>query len=128
AFAAPCVGGLIGARLARPLAARFGQDRVMRVSGTLRVGWPIGLAFIPAGTPGLLLVIALQFGLVTTIGIFSPLYATYRLQQTAPERVARTLCAWQVSTSASIAVATAAWGGLAELIGLRPAIALAGIL
>ena len=29
AFAAPCVGGLIGSRLARRLVARFGQHRVL---------------------------------------------------------------------------------------------------
>lgn len=29
AFAAPCVGGLVGSRLARRLAARFGQHKVM---------------------------------------------------------------------------------------------------
>ncbi|MGH2892134.1 MAG: MFS transporter [Solirubrobacteraceae bacterium] len=128
AFAAPCIGGLIGSRLARRLAARLGAARVMLVAGTLRVGWPIGLAFVPGGTPGLLLVMGLQFGLVTSIGIFNPLYATYRLEHTAPERVARTLSAWSVSTSATIAIATALWGVLGELIGVRAAIAVAGIL
>jgi MFS family permease len=128
AFAAPCIGGLIGSRLARRLAGRFGARRVMLVSGTLRVGWPIGLAFTPAGTPGLLLVMGLQFGLVTSMGIFNPLYATYRLEQTAPERVARTLSAWTISTSVSIALATALWGVLGELIGVRAAIAVAGVL
>ncbi|MDT7692284.1 MAG: hypothetical protein QOI75_1651, partial [Pseudonocardiales bacterium] len=40
-FAAPCVGGLVGSRLARPLAARFGQHRVMRTTGVLRACWPL---------------------------------------------------------------------------------------
>lgn len=128
AFAAPCVGGVVGARLSRPLVARFGQSRVMLTFGTLAVGWPIGLAFIPAGTPGLLMVMALQLGLVTSMGIFTPVLATYRLEQTAPERIARTLSAWAVSTSAATAVMTALWGVLAELIGIRAAIAAAGIL
>jgi hypothetical protein len=128
AFAAPCAGGLIGARLSRPLVARFGQRRVLLVSGALRVGWPIGLAFIPAGTPGLLLVVGLQLGLMISIGVFTPVMATHRLEQTAPERIARTLSAWSVSSSATIAVMTALWGLLAELIGLRGAIAAAGLL
>jgi MFS family permease len=128
AFAAPCIGGLIGSRLSRRLVGRFGQSRVMRVFGTLRVGWPIGLAFIPAGTPGLVLVIGLQFGLIISTGIFNPVFATYRLEQTAPERIARTLSAWSVSSSAMIALMTAVWGLLAELIGVRGAIAAAGIL
>jgi Major Facilitator Superfamily len=128
AFAAPCIGGLVGSRLSRRLVARFGQHRVMRISGTLRVGWPIGLAFIPAGTPGLLLVMGLQLGLMISIGIFTPVMATYRLEQTAPERIARTLSAWSVTSSATIAVMTALWGLLAELVGLRGAIAAAGLL
>ncbi len=128
AFAAPCLGGLLGSRLSPRLVARFGQRRVMLISGTLTVGWPIGLAFIPPGTGGLLLVIGLQLGLVTSIGIFNPVIATHRLQQTAPERITRTLSAWSVSTSAATAVMTALWGLLAELVGLRAAIAAAGIL
>ncbi len=54
--------------------------------------------------------------------------ATYRLEQTAPERIARTLSAWSVSTSAATAALTVLWGLLAELVGLRAAIAAAGIL
>jgi MFS family permease len=128
AFASPCIGGLIGSRISRRVVPRRGQRTVMLVFGTLSVGWPIGLAFIPGGTPGLLLVFALQLGLVTSIGIFNPAFATYRLEQTAPDRIARTLSAWSVSTSATTALMTALWGLLAELIGLRAAIAAAGIL
>jgi MFS family permease len=128
AFAVPCVGGLIGARLARRLAARFGRPRVMLISGTLRACWPIGLAFIGPGLPGIVLVIAVQFGLVTCIGVFNPLMATHRLEQTASDRVARMLSAWSVSTSASIAALTALWGVLAAVTSPRAAIAIAGAL
>jgi hypothetical protein len=62
------------------------------------------------------------------IGVSNPLLATHRLQQTAPARLARTLSAWSVSTSAATALLTALWGLLAELIGLRAAVATAGIL
>ena len=128
AFAAPCIGGLIGSRLSRRLVARLGQRRVMLASGALTAGWPIGLAFIPSGPAGLALVMVLQFGLVTSIGVFSPVAATYRLQQTATDRVARTLSAWSVSTTAMTAAMTALWGLVAGLIGLRPAIAAAGVI
>lgn len=37
AFALPCIGGLIGSRLARTLVARFGQHKVMFTAGALRV-------------------------------------------------------------------------------------------
>ena len=122
------VGGFVGSRLARPLATRFGQHRVMLTSGVLRACWPIGLAFVRPGVPGMLLVTAVQLGLVTCIGVFNPLLATSRLQQTAPDRVARTLTAWSISTSAAIAALTATWGLLAATTTPRTAIALAGAL
>jgi MFS family permease len=128
AFAAPCVGGLVGSRVARPLAARFGQRRVLMVSGVLRVVWPVGLAFVGRGASGMLLVMVLQFGLVACCGVFNPLLATARLEHTPPELVARTLAAWTISTSAAIAGVTAAWGSLAAAVGPRAAIGAAGVL
>ena len=107
---------------------RFGQHRVLLVAGTLRVCWPIGLAFVQPGIGGLLLVMAVQFGLVTCIGVYNPVLATYRLEQTGRQRVARVLSAWSISTSTSIAALTALWGLLAELTSPRIAIAVAGVL
>lgn len=128
AFGAPCVGGLVGSRLARRLVARFGQRPVIRVAGTLRACWSLGLAFVGPGVAGIVLVMVVQFGLVTTIGIFNPVYTTFRLEQTPSGRAARTLAAWSVTSSTTIAALTAVWGVLAGVIGLRPAIAMAGLL
>ncbi|MFF7189109.1 MFS transporter [Streptomyces sp. NPDC008222] len=128
AFAAPCVGGLVGSRLARPLAARFGQHRVLFAAGVLRACWSLGLAFVRPGVPGIVLVIVVQLGLVTCCGVYNPVLATYRLDHTAPDRVARTLSAWAVSSSASIAALTALWGLLAALTSPRTALAVAGVL
>ncbi|MFE5049334.1 MFS transporter [Streptomyces sp. NPDC056637] len=127
AFAAPCIGGLIGSRMAHPLVARFGQRKVMLTVGALRACWPIGLAFVQPGVPGIVLVIAVQLGLVTCCGLFNPVLATYRLEHSDPERVARTLSAWSVSSSLSIAALTAVWGVIAALTGPRTAIAIAGV-
>lgn len=128
AFGAPCVGGLIGSRLARRLAVRFGPHKVMRASGALRACWSLGLAFIPAGAGGLVLVMAVQFGLVTCMGVFNPLFVTYRLEQTETQRTARTLAAWSVTSKLSVAALTAVWGLLASITNPRTAIALAGLL
>lgn len=128
AFGAPCIGGLIGARLARPLTARFGQHKVMRAAGALRACWSVGLAFIRPGAGGIVLVIALQFGLVTCVGVFNPVFAAWRLEQTGSDRVARTLAAWSVTSNAAIAGLTALWGLFAGIAGPRAAIAVAGIL
>jgi MFS family permease len=127
-FATPCVGGLVGSRLARPLAARFGQHKVMRTAGVLRACWPVGLAFVRPGVPGTVLIITVQLGLVTCIGLFNPMLATYRLDHTAPDLIARTLTAWSISTSTAIATLTAVWGLLAAITSPRTAIAAAGVL
>ncbi|MFG3109310.1 MFS transporter [Streptomyces tendae] len=128
AFAVPCLGGLVGSRLAGPLVARFGEHRVLVTSGVLRVCWPVGLAFVGPGTGGLVLVMVVEFGLITSVGVYNPVYATRRLELTPVERVARTLSAWTVSGKLTTAALTAVWGLLAGLTGTRTAVALAGAL
>ncbi|WP_433342482.1 MFS transporter [Streptomyces sp. CA-253872] len=128
AFAVPCLGGLLGARLARPLARRFGAGRVLRVTGVLRVCWPVGLVLVGPGAAGLALVMVVECGLITCCGIFNPLLATRRIDLTPRHLVARVLAAWTVSTSTAIAALTAAWGLLATWTGPRTALGLAGLL
>jgi MFS family permease len=100
----------------------------MLIAGALRGCWLPGLAFIGPGAAGIVLVIAVQFGLVTCMGVFNPLMATYRLEQTPKDRVTRTLSAWSVTSSVTIAALTALWGLLAALTSPRTAIAAAGVL
>jgi nitrate reductase NapE component len=128
AFGAPCVGGLIGSRLSPRVLARHGRARVLRVAGALRACWWIGLAFVVPGVGGLVLVIAVQFGLVASVGLFNPVFSTYRLEQTPDDRLARTLSAWSVTSNATIALMTALWGQLAAATSPRTAVAAAGVL
>lgn len=128
AFAVPCIGGLVGSRLAHRLVTRFGRHKVLITTGVLRACWSIGLAFVRPGVTGLVVVMVVELGLITCSGVFNPVYATYRLDRTATDRVARTLSAWSVSTKTSIAAMTAVWGLLAGLVGARTAIGLAGAL
>ncbi|WP_069867587.1 MFS transporter [Streptomyces malaysiensis] len=128
AFALPCVGGLIGSRLSPRLVARFGRHRVMLTTGALRACWLPGLAFVRPGVAGLVLVMAVELGLICCMGVFNPVYATYRLERTPADRVARTLSAWSVSSKATIAALTALWGLLAGVTGPRIAVAIAGLL
>lgn len=128
AFGVPCTGGLIGSRIARPLAARYGEHRLLRVMGTLRVCWPVWLACVGPGVSGLIGVMAIEYGLITCMGVFNPLSVTYRLTHTEPDRIARVLSAWSVTSNTAIAVLTVLWGLLAALIGNRAAIAAAGLL
>ncbi|MFF5607154.1 MFS transporter [Streptomyces cellulosae] len=128
AFAVPCVGGLVGSRLSRRLVARFGARRVLGVAGTLRACWSVGLAFVGPGAAGLILVIVIEFGLITSMGVFNPVFATRRLERTPADRVVRTLSAWSATGKASVAVLTALWGLLASVTSPRTAVAVAGAL
>ncbi|MER6328767.1 MFS transporter [Streptomyces sp. NPDC001034] len=128
AFAVPCLGGLLGSRLARPLATRYGRRRVLLASGVLRACWPIGLAFVGPGVTGLLTVMVVEAGLITCCGIFNPLAVTERLELTPNDRVARMLAAWSVTGKAVTAALTALWGLLAALAGPRTALGVAGVL
>jgi hypothetical protein len=128
AFAVPCVGGLVGSRLARRVVDRFGRPAVLRTAGSLRAVWLLGLAFVPAGAGGLVLVMAVEFAIIACVSLYNPVLATYRLEHTPDDRVARTLSAWALSSSAAIAVCTALAGLLAAATGPRTAIAVAGLL
>ncbi|MEU1316841.1 MFS transporter [Streptomyces tibetensis] len=128
AFAVPCTGGLLGSRLAPRLVARHGRYRVLLTAGVLRACWSIGLAFTGPGTPGLVLVMLVEFGLITCCGVYNPVLATHRLDRTPTGRVTRTLAAWSATGKAATATVTALWGVLAAWTGPRAAIALAGAL
>ncbi|AGL14221.1 MFS transporter [Actinoplanes sp. N902-109] len=128
AFAAPCLGGLIGSRLARRVVARHGRHRVLRTMGTLRVVWLIGLAFVQPGLPGLITVIVVELLIIISMSLYNPVLATYRLDHTPNHRLARTLTAWSISTSAAIAGLTALAGLLATVTSPRLAIAACGLL
>ncbi|WJV46666.1 MFS transporter [Streptomyces flavofungini] len=128
AFALPCLGGLVGARLSPAVVRRHGERAVLRTVGTLRACWSVGLAFVHPGPTGLALVMAVEFGLITCMGVFNPVCATYRLERTPPDRIARTLSAWSVTSKATVAALTALWGLLATVAGPRTAVAAAGLL
>ncbi|MFF3164487.1 MFS transporter [Streptomyces sp. NPDC003273] len=128
AFAAPCLGGLVGSRLARRVVARHGRHRVFRTVGTLRAVWLIGLAFVRPGVVGLLTVMAVELAIIVNMSLYTPVLATYRLERTPRHLVARTLAAWSIGQQASIAVLTALCGLLADATGPRTTLAVAGLL
>ncbi|WP_037606198.1 MFS transporter [Streptacidiphilus rugosus] len=128
AFAAPCLGGLIGSRLARRVVARHGRQWVFRTVGALRAVWLIGLVFVRPGVVGLVTVMAVELAIIVNMSLYTPVLATYRLERTPRHLLARTLSAWSVGTQASIAVCTALGGLLADATGPRTALAVAGLL
>ncbi|GAA5124679.1 MFS transporter [Pseudonocardia adelaidensis] len=128
AFAVPCLGGLVGSRLAPRLVARLGRRRVLRIAGVLRACWPVGLAFVRPGVGGLVLVMAVELGLITCASVYNTVLGAYRLDQIPAGRVARTLSAWSVTTKLTVAATTALWGLVAAVTDPRTAIAAAGAL
>lgn len=128
AFAAPCLGGLVGSRLAPRVVARHGRHAVFRTVGTLRAVWLIGLAFVRPGTVGLVTVMAVELAIIVNMSLYTPVLATYRLEHTPKHLVARTLSAWSIGQQASIAVLTTLAGLLADLTSPRTALTAAGLL
>jgi hypothetical protein len=90
--------------------ARYGQHRVFRTVGTLRAVWLIGLAFVRPGVADLATVIAVELAIIISMSMYNPVLATYRLEHTPKDRVARTLSAWSIGQQASIAIFTALAG------------------
>ena len=118
----------MGARLSARLVKRYGRQRVMTVSGWLRSLFPLGLAFIHPGIPGLLTVIIVEGLLITCMGIFNPIYATERLQRTPADHAAQVLSTWTVSIKLVQATLMVIWGVLATLTSPLAAITISGVL
>ncbi|MFG2501898.1 MFS transporter [Streptomyces sp. NPDC048441] len=128
AFGIPALGGFVGARLSAGLVTRYGQDRVMAVSGWLRSIFPLGLAFIQPGIPGLLTVIVVEGLLITCMGIFNPIYATTRLRRVPADHAARVLSTWSAGSKLLQAALMVIWGFLATLTSPLTAITMSGVL
>ncbi|MEU5409059.1 MFS transporter [Nocardia asteroides] len=123
----PCLGGLAATRLTGPLVRRFGTSAVLRGAGVARVAWSAGLAWTPAGPAGMVLVLAVQTAIVASMAVFTPVFATYRLERVDRAVTTRVLTAWTVTGSAVVAVITVAVGVLAQLTDARTALAVTGL-
>ncbi|GAB3379963.1 MFS transporter [Amycolatopsis echigonensis] len=128
AFGVPCLGGLVGSRLARRLVPRYGRVRLLPILATARSCWVVLLAFVPPGIGGLFWVMAVESGLIVCAAAYNTVIATYRLEETEDGYVSRMLSAWRISGSASTAGLTLLWGLVAAWLGTRGALGLAGAL
>ncbi|HSA51806.1 MAG TPA: MFS transporter [Yinghuangia sp.] len=124
----PCIAGVIGARLSRPCAARWGNRTVLLVAGVARVLWLPWLPLVGAGPLGLAAVTAIHSGTVFFTSLFTPIFATCRLEKTPHDKVARVLTSWTISNNAARATCTLAFGVLATLTAPRSAITVAVVL
>lgn len=122
---APCLGGILGARSTPWLTRRYGAHRVLLVSGIARAVWLLPMPFAGPGTPGMLLLIGAEFGLLISAGIFNPSFATYRLNAVQDNYLSRVTTAWSISSRTTQPLAIAAGGLLTTVLPLPTTLLLA---
>ncbi len=128
ALGLPCLGGVLGSRLAPFLTRRFGQRRVLLVSGVARTLWTGLLPLTPSGALGLFVVVAADFGLLLSAGVFNPSFTTYRMAATPDAFMSRVATSWSVGAKTCQAAFVIAGGLIATAAGVRGALLIAGML
>jgi hypothetical protein len=124
----PAVAGIVGTRLAVRLTRRFGDRRVLLLTGALRTPWVLLLAFLPVGTPGVVGWLALLTAELLVVGVFNPTFATARMRATADDHMARVGATWMIARRLTAPVFVLLGGALATTVSPRAAIAVAGVL
>ncbi|MER7870160.1 MFS transporter [Streptomyces cellulosae] len=128
ALGLPCLGGVLGSRLTPLLTRRFGQRRTLLVSGVARTLWTVLLPLVPSGALGLLVIVAADFGLLLSAGVFNPSFTTYRMAATPDAFMSRVGTSWSVGAKTCQAAFVIAGGLIAAAAGVRGALLVAGLL
>ena len=128
ALGLPCLGGVLGSRLTPLLTRRFGQRRILLVSGVARTLWTVLLPLVPSGALGLLVIVAADFGLLLSAGVFNPSFTTYRMAATPDAFMSRVGTSWSVGAKTCQAAFVIAGGLIAAAAGVRGALLVAGLL
>jgi MFS family permease len=129
ALGVPCVGGVLGSLLIRPLTRRYGERRMLLTFGAARAVWLVFLPLAGAGLTGLVIITAAQLALIVCAGAFNPTFATYRMVATADTHMSRVMSAWSISGQFIRPLFIAAGGLVAAATSARTAlVVLAGLL
>ncbi|MFF7111730.1 MFS transporter [Streptomyces albogriseolus] len=128
ALGLPCLGGVLGSRLTPLLTRRFGQRRTLLVSGVARTLWTILLPLTPSGAIGVFVIVAADFGLLFSAGVFNPSFTTYRMAATPDAFMSRVGTSWSVGAKTCQAAFVIAGGLIAAAAGVRGALLIAGLL
>ncbi|MFD5806415.1 MFS transporter [Streptomyces sp. NPDC127020] len=128
ALGLPCLGGGLGSRLTPLLTRRFGQRRILLVSGVARTLWTILLALTPSGALGLFIIVAADFGLLFFAGVFNPSFTTYRMAATSDAFMSRVATSWSVGAKTCQAAFVITGGFIAATADVRGALLVAGLL
>jgi predicted MFS family arabinose efflux permease len=123
------VAGIVGSMLTGPVARRLGERRVLLLAGVGRNLWLGLLPFAPASTAGLVMITASEFLLVFFAGMFSPTFATYRMNAADDAHMSRVVMTWSVANKIVQPVFIAGAGVLAAATSARTSmIVLAAVL
>ncbi|MFE2051552.1 MFS transporter [Streptomyces sp. NPDC059459] len=128
ALGLPCLGGVLGSRLTPLLTRRIGQRRILLVSGVARTLWTVLLPLAPSGVLGLCVIVAADFGLLFSAGVFNPSFTTYRMAATPDAFMSRVGTSWSVGAKACQAACVIAGGLIAAAADVRGALLVAGLL
>ncbi|MER5473577.1 MFS transporter [Streptomyces sp. NPDC002685] len=128
ALGLPCLGGVLGSRLTPLLTRRFGQRRILLLSGVARTLWTILLPLTPSGVLGVLVIVAADFGLLFSAGVFGPSFTTYRMAATPDAFMSRVGTSWSVGSKTCQAIFMIAGGLITAATGVRAALLIAGLL
>jgi MFS family permease len=121
--------GILGSMLVGPLRRRLGEHRVLLLGGVGRNLWMVFIPFASAGPVGLIMLTAAEFLMVLFAGMFSPTFATYRMNATDDAHMARVVLAWSISNRVVQPMFIVGAGALAAAAGARAAlIVLAAVL
>jgi predicted MFS family arabinose efflux permease len=123
------VAGILGSMLVKPLRSRLGEHRTLLLGGVGRNLWLLLIPFAPANLVGLVLLTAAEFLLVLFAGMFSPTFATYRMNATDDAHMSRVVLAWSITNKIVQPACIAGAGALAAFTSAKTAlIVLAAIL
>lgn len=122
------VAGIAGSLLVKPFLGRFGQRRVLLAAGVGRNLWLGLIPLASATTGGLLLITVAESLLLLFVGVFNPTFATYRMNATDDQHMARVSMAWSISMKTVQPVFIAAAGALAAATSARTALIVLGVI
>ncbi|WP_250031046.1 MFS transporter [Paractinoplanes maris] len=116
------VAGILGSLLAKPIARRIGAHRLLLLGGVGRNLWLGLIPLAPAAPIGLVLLTAAEFLMVLFAGMFSPTFATYRMNATDDAHMSRVVLAWSITNKVVQPLCIAAAGALAAVTSARTAL------
>ncbi|GIF18226.1 MFS family permease [Actinoplanes tereljensis] len=122
------VAGIVGSMLVKPVTRRLGEHRTLLLGGIGRNLWLGLVPLATAGLSGLVLLAASEFLLVLFAGLFSPSFATYRMNATDDAHMSRVVMAWSITNKVVQPVFIAAAGALAAVTSARTALTVLAVI